>query len=225
MKQAVVLVLVVAFLGPNSTEGAEPPQMTLRRAIASHQRLIDRNPSNAGLYNDLGNLLILDDRPAEAEEAYENSLRMDPELTSARYNLGLLLLQSDRKRRASRAFHQVLRNEPQHAWAHYQLGVVRASRGRRSSAIKSFARALRLDSDLTDPAVNPHIVDNPLASSAVLVAYADLSPAALAPRSYQNAGRVTRLLVPEIESAPAEGETPAEPLKPKRKRPKRKKNQ
>jgi hypothetical protein len=54
---------------------------------------------------------------------------------------------------------------------------------------------MRLDPRLTDPAFNPHIVENSLASSAILLAYSDLSAAALAPRVYENPDHVTSILL------------------------------
>ena len=95
-----------------------------------------------------------------------------------------------------------MKAEPRNAWAHYQTGVLLAQRGKRAAAIKSYARAMRLNPRLTDPAFNSHIVENELASSAVLVAYADLSSAALAPRVYENPGTVTSILLAAQAGAP-----------------------
>lgn len=195
------LSIAAAFAGAARLE-AEAPPLKLAEAIAAQQRLIDESPSNAGLYNDLGNLLFLDGQTRAAEEAYETSLELDPELVSTRYNLALLLQQTDRPRRAEREYRKVLKAEPQHAWAHYQSGVLLARRGKRSAAIQSFARSMRLDARITDPAFNPHIVENTLASSAVLRAYGDLSSAALAPRVYQNPGNVTSILLAAQAGAP-----------------------
>ncbi len=212
---------LVAIAAAPARADEEPLPPDFQRAIAAQSRLIERNPGSASLHNDLGNLYFLSDHLKAAEEAYEAALKIDPDLVSARYNLGLLLAQTDRRRRAARAFRTVLKAERDHAWAHYELGVVRAARGRRTKAIRSLARALRLDWHLTDPAFNPHIVDNSLASSAILMAYSDLSPAALAPRTYENPERIRRLLVPTAvpeaspEASPSTepvGQTPAEPL-------------
>lgn len=181
---------------------AESAPLKISEAIAAQQRLIDANPTDPTLYNDLGNLLFLDGQSSAAETAYETSIELAPELVSVRYNYALLLQQTERPRRAEREYQRVLKAEPQNAWAHYQIGVVLAQRGKRSAAIKSYARSMRLNPRLTDPAFNPHIVENELASNAVLLAYADLSSAALAPRVYENPGTVTSLLLAAQAGAP-----------------------
>jgi hypothetical protein len=53
-----------------------------------------------------------------------------------------------------------------------------------------------LEPRLTDPAYNPHILDNHLTASATLRAYADLSSADLVPRTYEAPRRIAGLLVP-----------------------------
>jgi len=190
----VALACLPSWLGAAALR-AETTPLKLSETIAAQKRLIEQNPDSAALVNDLGNLLLLDGLEQAAEEAYETSLQLDPELISARYNLALLLQQTDRPRRAEREYRRVLKAEPQNAWAHYQMGVLLAQRGKRANAIQSFARAMRLNPRLTDPAFNPHIVENELASSAVLWAYADLSSAALTPRLYENPGNVTSIML------------------------------
>ena len=103
--------------------------------------------------------------------------------------------QSDRPRRAEREYRNVLKADELNSWAHYQTGVLLAQRGKRAAAIRSYARGMRLNPRLTDPAFNPHIVENTLASSAILWAYADLSSAALVPRAYEDPASVTSILL------------------------------
>ena len=186
------LLLIVALLPAGST--AE--ELTLPEAIESQRALIETRSGNASLHNDLGNLLLLVGDELEAENAYHQALFLEPELVSAHFNLGLLYQQTYRLKRAQREFDEAIRLQPDHAWSHYQLGVLYALQSRRNAAIKSYARAFRLDSRLTDPAFNPHILDNSLAASATLEAYADVSSADLVPRTYESPRRIAGLLVP-----------------------------
>lgn len=202
MKSLRALCAALPILIATSALRAETVPLNLPQAIAAQQRVIDANPGDAALYNDLGNLLYLDSRNEEAAEAYEAGILVDPALVSLRYNFALLLHQTDRPRRAEKEYREVLKIDPRHAWSHYQMGVLLAQRGRRSAAIQSYARAMRLDARLTDPAFNPHILENSLASSAVLWAYSDLSSAALAPRVYENPGNVTSILLAAQEGMP-----------------------
>lgn len=195
--------LAILLLLPGSAElRAQSSSLKLAEAIEAQQRLIEQDPTNAALYNDLGNLFFTRGQTEAAQAAYETGLDLDPDLISARFNYALLLQQTDRPRRAEREYKRVIKAQPQNAWAHYQAGVLLARRGKRAAAIQSYARAMRLNPRLTDPAFNPHIVENALASSAVLWAYADLSLVALAPRVYENPGNVTSLLLAAQAGAP-----------------------
>ena len=193
--RAVIAVAAMLAAAAAAATAADVTPLNLPAAVAAMQRLVERTTGDAGLYNDLGNLLYLAERLREAEDAYEQGLRIDPDSVSLRYNLALLLHQTDRPRRAENEYRKVLKRDPEYAWSHYQLGVLLARRGRRDSAIHSFARAMRLEPRLTDPAFNPHIVENSLASSSILWAYSNLSPAALAPRVYENPAHVTSILL------------------------------
>jgi tetratricopeptide (TPR) repeat protein len=204
MKLVVTLLMVPLLLSPLPLTAQ---QMTLPEAIVAQQELIEENPADATLLNDLGNLLLLVDRSTEAEEAYLGAIELDPELASARFNLALLMHQTQRPAKARRELGRVLDIEPTHAWAHYQLGVLNAERGRRSMAIRNYARALRLEPRLTDPAYNPHIVDNQFAASAILKAYADLTSVDLVPRTYQEPRRIAGLFIPMLPAPPVATET------------------
>ena len=176
--------------------GAAPiPESQLQRVLRKHQRLLETEPGNSELWNDLGNLLMLGGWSDQAEDAYLQALEIEPELVSARFNLALLYQQTQRHGRSKRALRKILKINPDHAWSHYYLGVANAETGKRQAAVNHYAAALRLDRGLSDPRVNPHIVDNDLAALATLRAYADLKGAELAPRIYENRDRVVRSMI------------------------------
>jgi len=178
--------------------GPAAGEASLSEAVAAQRALTEDQPGNATLFNDLGNLLLLLGEEREAEDAYRRALQIDGELLSAHFNLALLLQQTYRPTKARREFKQLLKIDPENAWSHYQIGVLDARRGKRDAAIRSYARALRIEPRLTDPAFNPHILDNTLAASATLKAYADVSSAHLVPRTYESPRRIAGILVPEI---------------------------
>ena len=152
------LVFLLAAAWPPCLQAV--PKRQVNRAIETQRLLVAEQPDHAALWNDLANLLLLADRLEEAEEAYDRSLELEPELVSSRFNLALLYQQTDRPRRAKRLFKQVLKQQPTHAWSQYHLGTVNAEDGKRRAAIKHYALALRLDPRLADPSFNPHILDN-----------------------------------------------------------------
>ncbi len=148
------------------------------------------------------------DRQA-AEEVYRRAIETAPDRPEPRFNLALLLQEAGRWRPALRQLKQLLREHPDHAWAHYQLGTVQAGRGNRGSALRSFSKAFRLDPRLTDPRVNPHIVDNALTTAAMLRAFSAISPAAAAPRIYAEPSHITDLLLPRLTEPAAAAPEPA----------------
>jgi hypothetical protein len=187
----------------------------LDEAIRQQQARVAQRPADAGSLNDLGNLLVLAGDLAAAEDAYRRAIAVAPDLVSSHYNLALLLLQADRQKEALKNLHTALELDPQHAWSHYQMGTIMADRRNRNQALRHYTEAFRLDRSLTSPKVNPHIVENRLATEALLTIHAEEPAATHAPRSYEDPGHIADLLLPaepSLEAAPeAADEPPAVP--------------
>ncbi len=186
---------------------AAPPN--LDRALTAQSALVAQHPDDPKLLNDLGNLQMLAGRIDAAESSYRQALEIAPDLTSARYNLALLLEQRQQYRDARQELAKVVEAEPDNAWAHYQLGVVYAAQGSERRAIDEYATAFRLDPQLAFPKVNPHVIDNPYATKAMLRAYHNLPLASRAPKSYEEPSHIVAMMLPESpsdtgETAPAE---------------------
>ena len=190
-----LLITGLAATGFASLSSTASPPPNLDRAIVAQQALVAERPTDAQARNDLGNLLVLDGRGGEAEEAYRNALELSPDLISAHYNLGLLLAQQGERKAAVEQFRAVLAAEPAHAWAHYQLGAIYDARGSERRAVKEYAKAFRLDPQLAFPEVNPGVIDNGHVTEALLLAYRDLPTAAEAPKTYEQPSRIVSLMV------------------------------
>lgn len=170
----------------------------LARTLEAQKRLAVERPSDAGVFNDLGNLLQLAHRPDEAETAYRRAIELDPDRVSALFNLGLLQQEKGERREASKLYKRALKLEPRHAWAHYQLGSLYEAWGDESKAIDSYAASFALDPQLAFPEVNAQIVDNKLVTQAMLRAYrSDFKPTQ-APTVYDDPRRIRPLLVRPI---------------------------
>jgi tetratricopeptide (TPR) repeat protein len=187
----------------------------LERALESQHQLVAAEPGNATAYNDLGNLLLLAGREGEAEDAYRRALEIDPGSVSAHFNLAVLLQQNGRLEEAREQFQQLIEISPRHGWAHYQLGMLAAERGNRSKALEHYARAFAYDTSLTFAKTNPHIIDNPLATEALLLSSRYRQSAATqVPRQYADPERIAEWLLAEEpgmeEEAGAEAEEEAD---------------
>jgi tetratricopeptide (TPR) repeat protein len=172
----------------------------LEDAIAEQQRLVSHRTNDAGAYNDLGNLLELDENFEAAEEAYRQALMIDPSYTAALYNLGLLLQQTGETKEAREALESVLELEPDHAWGHFQMGMILDGKKKFDRAAHHFTRAFVLEPELLEIGSNPQLLDTRLATvaRAALQAYAQrMERLEAAPRQYNQPDRITLLLVPE----------------------------
>jgi len=200
--------LLLFLAGSLATLAGTPAN--LQEALQAQRVLVAENPTDADLLNDLGNLLALAGDLDEAEEVYLRALEIDPDDIASLYNLALVLMEQGRPKPAQKTLQSILELEPRHAWAHYQLGTLFEDRNNRTKAVHHYAEAFAIDRSLTSPEVNPHIVENPLATDALLKVYVEESPSTQAPRMYEKPGNVAELLLTQ-ESAEPKAEPETEP--------------
>ncbi len=165
------------------------------RAIETQRALAAERPADSGVENDLGSLLVLGEDLAGAEQAYRRAIELDPENASAHFNLGLLLQQMGNRRDALKAYKRTVELEPRHAWAHYQEGTIYHAQGRDSAAKKAYARALAFDPALGNPEINPHLIDNHLATSAMLYSYRHYREELLPAKEFEEPARIAGVLI------------------------------
>ena len=187
------------------TVGAGGPA-NLDQALNAQRVLVDQRPYDAEAYNDLGNLLVLAGRLQEAEEAYRQAIESAPASTLARFNLSILLQQTDQPRNAMSELDALLAIDDRHAKAHYQLGTLFAARHQRKKALTHYAKAFAFDPELTFARNNPHLIDNPFATEAILLAerYAE-SSSSHTPRLYGDPQRIVDLMLQqedEVQTTP-----------------------
>lgn len=187
---AAVLIAAVAI----AAFAAVPPNLS--KALEAQRRLVTEKPQDAAVHNDLGSLLLLAERPEEAEAAYRRAIELDPDKVSALFNLAQLLQQRNEKREALRLYHRVVELQPNHAWAHYQIGTLYEGWDQESRAIEHYARAFALDPQLAFKEVNPHVVENTLVTQAMLRAYDESPGPSQAPKYFEERDRIVNLLVP-----------------------------
>lgn len=196
MRRALSILVLSAllFVPVRFATGATSPR--LERALTVQQRLVAERPADPAVWNDLGNLLVIEGRWRDAEEAYVRALELAPANAEARFNLGLLFQQSGRVSLAAEQYAAVVEVEPAHAWALYQLGVIAEERDERRAAIAFYARAFAIDASLSFPQNNPHVIDNGLMTEALLSAERYSSyPEVVPPRHFEEGGRIVDLLL------------------------------
>jgi Flp pilus assembly protein TadD len=211
------IVAIIAITTMTAAAATAPPNYA--KAAELQKRLAAERPQDAAVFNDLGNLLVLAQQPAEAEAAYRHAVEIDPRRTSALFNLGLLLQRKGNAGEARQLYEKVLEVEPRHAWAHYQLGTLYESKKDKSRAIREYAQAFAADPQLAFRDVNPEIVENGLVTESLLLAYRRRSAASEAPSIYEERSRIIDLLVPPEaqrakDAAETKGKEPPAPAAP-----------
>ncbi|HTQ78541.1 MAG TPA: tetratricopeptide repeat protein [Thermoanaerobaculia bacterium] len=202
---SVVVAAVAALAATDSSSN-------LTKALDAQRQLTTQHPDDPGIWNDYGNLLLLDHRSDEAESAYRHAVELDPKKVSALFNLGLLERQRGRLKDAQKLFSQVVAIEPEHAWAHYEIGAVYEAEKRPGKAIDAYSRAFSLDPQLAFADVNPQVVDSKLVTQAMLKAYRQDGRPADGPKVYEDPTRIAGLLVPPPQAPAADAtDTAAKP--------------
>jgi Tfp pilus assembly protein PilF len=192
------LVLTVAIAADGA--GQAPPN--LGAAIAEQRNLVSARPGDAGVWNDLGNLLVMSGSFDEAESAYGRALELDPVSVQARFNRGLLCQQRGDLDGAVADYHELLDIEPRHAWALYQLGAAYEALDLRELALESYASAFTIDPELLFAENNPHIIENRLVTEALLRARRGSRSGPPAPRAYDEEARINSILTPSPPPPP-----------------------
>ena len=153
----------------------------LDQTIVELTAKVDAHPGDAGLRNDLGNLLARRGFAREAIDQYRKAARLDPEFFLADYNEGLLLEKEGKGGQAISAYRRSIRRKPGFPLSRFHLGFLYEREGRASDAVAEYAKALRIDPSLRWPSRNPLVVQTRLLYRASLDNYErDLAAASLA---------------------------------------------
>jgi tetratricopeptide (TPR) repeat protein len=91
---------------------------------------------------------------AEAIDAYDRALCVDPRKPEALINCGTLCYEDGNLRKAAEYFRRALEVDPENALAHFNLGSVLEETGRPEAAREHLRHAVRLDPDYPDAHYN-----------------------------------------------------------------------
>ena len=97
-------------------------------ALHAYTAAVQQAPQNLDIKNDLANLHVMRERPAEAIPVYLDILQQDSTRVSAWMNLGLAYAMTGRAKEARRAWNKVLEQEPNHAKARSYLRRLKQGR-------------------------------------------------------------------------------------------------
>ena len=120
------------------------------------------SPEDAGLHNDLGNLLARRGFAHEAIDQYRKAAKLDPHFYLGDYNEGLLLEKEGRDGDAISAYKRSIKRKPGFPLSRFHLGFLYEKGGNNSGAVTEYSKALRIDPSLRWPARNPLVIQTRL---------------------------------------------------------------
>jgi tetratricopeptide (TPR) repeat protein len=152
---AIAMILVV--LGPSLLEYSNntlPDRFVEQgRPDLAEQYLdfvINLQPESAKLYGNLGDVLVLQDKPLEAIDAYQQALTIDEYLPWIQNNLGVLLLDQGEPKLAETHLLSALDLSPENIDIYRNLGNTYYAQENWEAALEVYQEALEMDFTLMD---------------------------------------------------------------------------
>src|SRR3954468_415879 len=142
-----------ASVSSSTPSGQAAPAFDEARA-AELKANASRNPTDAEIRVQLGNLYFDAERYDEATSWYEQALQVDPKNVNASTDLGIAYYYSNQPDRALTQFEQSLAIDPKHAKTLLNIGIVRAfGKQDLDGAEKAWQRVLDVAPDSQEAAV------------------------------------------------------------------------
>lgn len=155
MKLALIIVIFSVLVGQAACSKKKPVDTNNVAAGVTNPTEGDR--SRARIYLDQGKELYHNDEDEKAAEAFQQAIKLDPELGEAHFRLGLALAAVGKEQEAEEAYKKAiekykkyLQTNGKDAEAHYNLGQTYAGLHLYSEAVREYRQATQLNSDDAD---------------------------------------------------------------------------
>lgn len=117
---------------------------------------------------DLGTMLFYRGWPKDALKMYRRALKLDPEFYEAWFQIGLVEHSRGELDNARQAYRRCLKIMVGHGWCNFYLGLLEEQLGHSSNALYYYEQAFALAPELSDPKVNPEVLNSRLVLGARL---------------------------------------------------------
>ena len=158
---------------------------------------------------DLGTMLFVRGYPKDALRIYRKALDLDPELYEAWFRIGLVQHSRGELHEARKAYERCLKLLTGHGWCNFYLGLLEEQAGHSSAALNYFRRAFKFAPELSDPEVNPEMLNSDLALAARLREFGRTNFKKSLPIIYLEPAEVNRVRAKFEEPPEGEGERAA----------------
>jgi len=143
--------LLVQLLPANDSErdllAREIARFQVLRQLAAAERAAMAAPADARVLNELGALLLIVGRTADAVARFQAAAAAAPKDARILYNLGKAESAAGSAQAAEAALRRAIASDPSLAEAHNELGALLFARGRLTDAIAALGRAVKLAPD------------------------------------------------------------------------------
>ena len=137
-------------------------EITVNQAIAAHQQsklkeaeklyrsILENQPTNLIVNNNLGVLLYSLGRPDEAEASYRKAIEVKPDYAEAHNNLGNILKDQNKFNEAEASYRKAIEVKPDYAEAYNNLGNILKDQNKFDEAEASYRKAIEVKADYAE---------------------------------------------------------------------------
>ena len=194
------------------------------RAIKETLTLIEKNPNDGSLYNDLGCLIAWDGFWRDALRNFDKAAELSPKDSRPLFNAGLVEAWRGEWSSARSRFRKAVKRDPGNWPAWWMVGYSEEQLDNPDAAVEAYKQSLRVDTSLFDIRKNPFAAATRLKGRVLLETYSSRVIRSALPKEEQFGDQeriarffqATRPPVPPASAAaaapagaPAEGQTPA----------------
>ena len=115
------------------------------KALEQYNKVLEKDPLNAAVYNNLGLIQYATGNTPEAIRAFRQSTYIDPKYDKAHNNLGLALRQAGQDAEAQREFERALQLNPKNAEALTNLAALAKKAGNLERAKVQYLQAIQVN--------------------------------------------------------------------------------
>ena len=123
-------------------------------AVDAYKESIEMNPNFALAHRNMASVLMILNRPEEAEKEFEIALKLDLEDPVVHHNLGTIYMNRGEYDKAQKAFETALKYDSDYAYAFEGIGILLYIEGDYDKAKERLLTALDINSELTDASFN-----------------------------------------------------------------------